>query len=91
MVEVEVSYEGVEKVLVLFIVEGTGPSFLGHNWLTHFRLNWQSIRQVQQQGDLESVLDKYNLVFEKGLGKLKGTNSQTKPKNTLFHNQSDHS
>ena len=34
---------------------------------------------MQQKGDLESVLDNYNLVFEKGLRKLKGTNSQTKP------------
>ena len=51
----------------------------------HFRLNWQSVQQVLQKGDLELVLDKYNVVFEKGLGKLKGTTAkihidpQTKP------------
>ena len=28
---------------------------------------------MQQKGDLELYLDKYNLVFEKGLGKLKRT------------------
>ena len=84
-VDVEVSYEGVQKVLPLLIVEGTGPSLFGRNWLMHFRLNLQSVQQVQQKGDLELVLDKYNLVFEKGLGKLKGTTAkihidpQTKP------------
>ena len=85
-VDVEVSYEGVQKVLPLLIVEGNGPSLFGHNWLMHFQLNWQSIQQVQQKGDLELVLDKYNLVFEKGLRKLKGTTAkihigdhQTKP------------
>ena len=72
-VDVEVSYEVVQKVIPLLIVEGTGPSLFGRNWLQHFQLNWQSIQQVQQKGDLELVLDKYNLVFEKGLGKLKGT------------------
>ena len=84
-VDVEVSYEGVQKVLPLLIVDGTGPSLFGRNWLMHFQLNWQSIQQVQQKGDLELVLDKYNLVFEKGLGNLKGTTAkihidpQTKP------------
>ena len=85
-VDVEVSYEGVQKVLPLLIVEGTGPSLFGHNWLMHFQLNWQSIQQVQQKGDLELVLDKYILVIEKGLRKLKGTTAkihigdhQTKP------------
>ena len=72
-------------MLLLLIVKGTGPSLFHCNWLTHFQLNWQSIQQVLQQGDLEFVLDKYSLVFEKGPGKLKGTtakvhiNPQTKP------------
>ena len=38
-VDVKVSYEGVEKILPLMIVEGTGPSLFGRNWLSHFRLN----------------------------------------------------
>ena len=97
-VDVEVSYEGVQKVLPLLIVEGTGPSLFGCNWLMHFQLNWQSIQQVQQKGDLELVLVKYNLVFEKGLGKLKGTTAkihidpQTKlifVKPVRFHMRSD--
>ena len=75
-VDVEVSYKGVKKVLPLLIVEGTGLSLLGCNWLMHFQLNCQNTGQVQQKGDLELVLDKYNLVFAKGLGKLKGTTAK---------------
>ena len=51
--DVEVSYKGVDKVLLLLIVEGTGPSLFGRNWLAQFRLNWQSIRQVQRKGHLK--------------------------------------
>ena len=55
----------------LLIIEGAGPTLLGRDWLTFIRLNWREIHYVCSS-NLQSVLNRYPSVFQKGLGTLKG-------------------
>ena len=54
------------------MVKGSGASLLGRNWLQKIRLDWQGIRQLQQIPDLQETLQKYDDVFDDGLGEIKG-------------------
>ena len=66
-------YKGEKFVhLPLIVVQGSGPSLLGRNWLSQIRLDWQSICLVQCARDLQTVLDRHPTVFQEGLGMLKG-------------------
>ena len=38
-----VSYQGQKKNLPLLVVEGSGPSLLGRNWLYSLCLNWREL------------------------------------------------
>lgn len=74
-ITVQVQYKGCEgKQLSLVVVEGTGPSLLGRDWLQHVRLDWKAICQVNSMSSndeaLDKILRKYSPVFEKGLGTL---------------------
>ena len=50
--------------------KGMGPSLLGQNWLSHLKLDWQEIHHLSTT-PLQMLLDKYDSVFQKGLGTLK--------------------
>ena len=69
---VNLRYKGqsVEKV-PLIVVEGSGPSLLGRDWLTRIQLDWKQINHVQAAG-LHGVLDRHSDVFQEGLGTMKG-------------------
>ncbi len=69
-VEVEVKYKVQSARLMLIVVEGSGPSLLGRNWLEHTVLDWQEIRHVSAT-PLQLVLDKHQAVFRESLGTLK--------------------
>ena len=69
-----VSYEHQQAKLALVVVKGIGRSSFGRNWLGAIRLNWGSIKTVRE-GTLTKVLARYQAVFEKGPGKLKGHTS----------------
>ena len=71
-VDVTVSYEQQQARLPLVVVSGTGPSLFGRNWLAEIRLNWESINRVHIDNALAKVLMSHKMVFEEGLGKLKG-------------------
>lgn len=69
--EVKVTYRDQESNLPLIIVEGKGPSLFGRNWLQHIQLDWGSIKKLKSP-DLESLLHKFNDLFEEKLGTMKG-------------------
>ena len=55
----------------LVVVEGNGPCLFGRDWLQVFRLDWRRICSVKEDC-LETVLTKYDKVFQEGLGRLQG-------------------
>ena len=63
--DVNVKYERQPpQKLILVVIEGTGQSLLGRNWLQHLKLNWSLIKAVQAgDGSLAGVLDRFQDVF----------------------------
>ena len=60
------------------IVDVTGPSLLGRDWLHHIRLDWFQFHKVdaEQNTRLEQILSKHAALFEPGLGKIAGTKAK---------------
>ena len=52
-VDVDVNYEGQTVTLPL---EGHGASLFGRNWLTHFCVNWSSIRSLHCNTRLDKLI-----------------------------------
>ncbi len=69
--QVSVCYDNQVVQLPLIVVEGTGPTLLGRNWLLKIQLNWAKLYYASNS-DLQSIVDKYSAVFEEGLGTYKG-------------------
>ena len=63
LLEVDVSYEDEMFTLSLIVVQGSGPSFLGRNWLQQIKLNWTKIRVVSPKTSLNNLLEKYASLF----------------------------
>ena len=85
---VAVSYHHKLSMLLLYVVNGTGPSLLGQDWLRHIRLDWKTVvvmTVVSRAKLVDSFLEKYHDVFQSGLGTLKGvqTKLHVKPKAVL--------
>ncbi len=53
------------------MVQGTGPTLLGRNWLHKITLNWSKLHYTQSVG-LQELLGKYENVFQEGLGTMQG-------------------
>ena len=68
--EVKVTYQTQNASLQLLVVRGEGPSLFGRNWLDKIRLDWPSVNKVESA--LDKLLDKHQVLFTGGLGKLKG-------------------
>ena len=68
--DVEVMYHDHSVTLPLVVIQGSGPSLLGRNWLHHIRLDWQSIKQLKMSDELETLLEKYKEVFSSTLGTM---------------------
>ena len=62
---VRVQYSDQFAKLILVVVEGSGPSLLGHNWLKYLRLDWSRIAQVHatRLKTLNLVLDQHKAIF----------------------------
>ena len=69
-VDVDVNYEGQTATLV---VKGHGASLFGRNWLTHFCVNWSSIRSIHCNTHLDKLIQQHSTLFRDELGSLKGT------------------
>ena len=59
----------------LLIVEGSGPSLMGQDWLEVIKLDWKSIGQIESSEDMtESQVSalkcKYSEVFSEALGTI---------------------
>ena len=69
---VNVAYKGQTAADVsLVVVQGSGPSLLGRDWLSRIRLDWREIHHVRTES-LQAVLDRHPAVFQEGLGTLTG-------------------
>ena len=70
---VNIGYKGqTANNVLLVVVEGSGPSLLGRNWLSRIQLDWKLIHSVHIDG-LQAVLDRHSEVFRDGLGAIKGS------------------
>ena len=65
--QVNVIYKTQAVQLPLLVVEGSGPSLLGRNWLEHIVLDWQDIRHLSCT-PLQAVLDKQQSAFQDSWG-----------------------
>ena len=75
ILSVDVRYgQQSHKGLKLLIVEGTGPSLLGRDWLRVVRLDWREIGKVSTSASLESrvaaLQHSYQEVFSEKLGTI---------------------
>ena len=68
---VNVEYNGQTADVPLLIVQGSGPTLLGRDWLSQIRLDWKQIHRVHTLS-LQAVLNRHPAVAEEGLGTLKG-------------------
>ena len=50
-------YKQQKVKLALLIVQGDGPSLLGRNWLKSIELDWNDLKYVTVQANLDSLLD----------------------------------
>ena len=71
---VEVKYEAQQVVLAILdyiVLQGSGPTLLGRDWLKHIQLNWKelSINYTRKYCSQEEVLAKHETLFR---GKAKG-------------------
>ena len=58
------------KYLTVHVVEGSGPSLLGRDWLKEVKLDWRSIGVAsidKGRSQVAELLSKYSSVFEEGL------------------------
>ena len=70
-IDVEVQYGPQVCTLSLNIVEGSGPSLFGQDWLRHLILDWKTIGLATldtSRTEVEALQRKYKDVFSPGLG-----------------------
>ena len=72
VLEVTVAYKDQSHKLSLVVVEGSGPSLLGRDWLRHIRLDWHQLNSVQVAIEelCENLVLKHAKVFDGQLGHL---------------------
>ena len=74
---VKVCHGAQEEELNHFVVDGSGPSLLGRDWLAKLKLNWSAIRKLNTQGvELEAILDAHRALFKEELGSITGTKAK---------------
>ena len=77
---VQVRYNQKQAQLPLVVVPGDGLSLLGRNWLKPLQLDLQKINSVSQvhTPTLETLLDKYQNLFNGKLGKIQPYQAELK-------------
>lgn len=72
---VRVVYGQQSATLPLLLVDGSGPSLLGRDWLAIIKLDWHSLNRVEAAPPtttLQDVFRRHGDVFKKELGTVKG-------------------
>ena len=69
--DVEVQYKDQKKNLILVIIEGNGPAFLGRDWLMHIKINCADISTVQSTPKMSQLVQEYSEQFEDKVGTVK--------------------
>ena len=64
----DVIYEKQQLSMPVHMIKETGPSLFGRDWLAKVTLNWGSMKKICSE--LETVLNKHNVLFEEWLGTL---------------------
>ena len=70
---VEVNYGSQISILTLTVVEGSGPSLFGRDWLGQLCLDWKTIGLAMlsdHNTQIEVLKKKYDQVFSAGLGAM---------------------
>ena len=76
-VSVTVEYKCQLEELRLLVVEGSGPSLLGRDWLGKLRLDWSKLYSIwSQHSALDNVLAKHQALFKDELGTVRGTTAK---------------
>lgn len=70
MMVAEVQHISQSAMLPILVVDGTGPSLLGRNWLQKIKLNWLLICSVNRTTQTDNVLRKHSELFCEELGCL---------------------
>ena len=74
-VMIPVEYGEQKHKLSAVVVQGPGPNLLGRDWLKVLKLDWKSIFSVQET-PLVKLLEAHKVVFDEGLGTLRGTKAK---------------
>ena len=83
-----VSLDGQTRQLDIQVIESSGPSLFGRDWLSVIKLDWGEIKALkvnqatdnETQGKVNHLLEKYKSVFDDDLGTLKGHQADLKLK-----------
>ena len=67
----DVSYRDQQATLPLLVVDRSGLSLLGRDWMAHLRLDWKSIHHIWH-GPLQKLLNRHKTLLQDGLGTFKG-------------------
>ena len=70
-IDTEVRYKGQRACLTLFVVRGTGPTLVRRNWLECLKIHWSDVNCVNE-GVLHKILQRFDSVFQDGLGNFQG-------------------
>ena len=73
--EVDVSHRDVKTKLTIHVVDSTGPSLVGRDWIASLKLDLNTICNLNSgnsaEKDLKTLLHKYNSVFNDSPGCIK--------------------
>ena len=71
---VNVTVNDQQMILLLYVAPSKDPNPLGRNWLGQLRLNWKDIHEFQRfkKTGLETMLQKYSHLFDNDVGEIKG-------------------
>jgi len=78
---VHFKYQDQSATLPLLVVEGSGPSLFGRDWLTQVKLDWKKICSIRVsdsdlsqavRSKMHTTIQSHPNVFQPGLGTIKG-------------------
>lgn len=73
---VRVDYKGQREQLKLHVVQGAGPSLLGHDWLAKLVIDLGRLNKLSTSPSIEAVLTRYKGIFENKLGTFNGSTAK---------------